>query len=93
MRLDFIGATLLLDPCCGYVAMPARGLAMASRPQVLASCLGNQSPSDSNQAAAEKLVCRPPQIQAEAAMVELTEPLHDELAAGVEVVRRLLEGE
>jgi hypothetical protein len=27
------------------------------------------------------------------AMVELTEPLHDELAAGVEVVRRLLEGE
>jgi hypothetical protein len=44
------------------------------------------------QAAAEKLVCRPPQM-AKAPIVEFTKALNNECTVGIEVARPLLEGE
>src|SRR5271166_3571759 len=44
-------------------------------------------------AAAKELVCRSPEVQTKATIVELTEPLDDEFAVGIEVARPLLEGE
>src|SRR5260370_19427584 len=45
------------------------------------------------QAAAKKLVCRPPQIQAKTPVVELTEAVDDKFTVGIEVARPLLKGE
>src|SRR5271169_2320427 len=44
-------------------------------------------------AAAKELVCRSPEIQTKATIVELTEPLDDEFAVGIEVACPLSEGE
>ena len=43
------------------------------------------------QAAAEKLECRSPQIEAKAPIVEFAKALNDKFAVGIEVARPLLE--
>src|SRR6516225_1690539 len=98
MRLDFIGAPLparsVLRLCCNACAQYCNGVGgrVEASDRGVAPGVMNDHPV-AIEAAAKELVCRSPEIQTKATIVEFAEPLGDKFVIGVEVARPLLEGE